>query len=89
MGEGKASSAAPAPRAAPSRESGRIVPRGGATGTRRLAPDPDASRIVQGSRADCVAGVAELADATDLKSVGTCVPCGFKSHPRHYFLSLL
>ena len=31
------------------------------------------------------AGVAEVADATDLKSVGTCVPCGFESHPRHRF----
>lgn len=30
------------------------------------------------------AGVAEVADATDLKSVGTCVPCGFESHPRHH-----
>jgi hypothetical protein len=29
-----------------------------------------------------LAGVAELADAADLKSAGLS-PCGFESHPRH------
>ena len=29
------------------------------------------------------AGVAELADARDLKSLGKYFPCGFESHPRH------
>ena len=29
------------------------------------------------------AGVAELADAQDLKSWGWQQPCGFDSHPRH------
>ncbi len=32
------------------------------------------------------AGVAESADATDLKSVGgSNPPCGFESRPRHYY----
>ena len=30
-----------------------------------------------------LAGVAKSADARDLKSLGSNLPCGFKSHPRH------
>ena len=32
------------------------------------------------------AGVAELADAQDLKSWAAQAACGFDSHPRHHFL---
>ncbi len=31
-----------------------------------------------------VAGVAELADAADLKSAGDKTPCGFESHLPHW-----
>lgn len=30
-----------------------------------------------------IAGMAELVDATDLKSVGGCPPCGFESRSRY------
>src|SRR3989442_14959818 len=32
---------------------------------------------------NALAGVAELADAMDSKSIGLQGPCGFDSHPRH------
>ncbi len=34
------------------------------------------------------ARVAELADARDLKSWGPHGPCGFESHPGHFFFVL-
>src|SRR2546430_16529191 len=33
---------------------------------------------------NALAGVAELADAMDSKSIGLQGPCGFDSHPRHH-----
>ena len=34
----------------------------------------------------CLAGVAELADAQDLKSCGRLLPCRFEPGPRHHAL---
>ena len=37
---------------------------------------------------DSHAGVAKSADARDLKSLGSYLPCGFKSRPRHRLTGL-
>ena len=52
------------------------------------SPNPSGHGLVQNLILIILsAGVAELVDATDLKSVGACAPWGFESPLRHFCIS--